>query len=87
MTFTNINRKSRKANKMDIRRHTPDAIELGSLEHGDVFSFNDTLYILTSEVMKDCAGAFLCVALADGYTTHFDCDTIVTPYFNAKVIY
>ena len=72
---------------MDIKRHTPEATTVGALMPGDVFSFNDTLYILTSEVMKDCADAFLCVSLIDGYTMHFDYDTIVTPYFNAKVIY
>jgi len=72
---------------MDIKRHTPDATKLSALIHGDVFSLNGTLYILTSEVMKDCSDAFLCVSLADGCTMHFDCDTVVTPYFNAKVIY
>ena len=72
---------------MDIKRHTPEATDLGSLMQGDVFSLNGTLYILTSEVAKDCADTFLCVAIADGHTIHFDCDTIVTPYYNAQVIY
>ena len=71
---------------MDIKRYTPEATELGELIHGDIFSFNNTLYILTSDVAENCADVFLCVSLDDGYTKYFDCDTIVTPYFNAKII-
>ena len=72
---------------MIVERNTPSSALVLNLVPGDIFEFDDTMYMLVEDGELHDDNKLPCVRLTDGLLDYIVEDYLVTPYYNAKMIY
>ena len=72
---------------MTVERKTPSQTLVSNLIPGDIFELDDTMYILVEDGELHDGNKLPYVRLTDGLLDYIDEDYLVTPYYNAKMIY
>lgn len=72
---------------MKVTRNHSEETFLSNLDYGDVFEFDDWIYMLISDNAPHVGNVLPCVKLCTGELVYISEDTCVIPYYNAELRY
>ena len=72
---------------MKVTRHHSEETFLSNLEYGDVFEFDNWIYMLINDNEPHDGSVLPCVKLCTGELDYISGDICVIPYYNAELRY